>query len=59
MIEANLQVFHYFINIINILVDFKIIPKTILIKLIDKVEVFEDKPNRTKIVKVHYKFPSP
>jgi hypothetical protein len=24
MIEANLQVFHYFINIINILVDFKI-----------------------------------
>ena len=41
------------------IVDFKIIPKTILVKLIEKVEVFEDKPNKTKSVKVHYKFPSP
>ena len=46
-------------KILEQIVDFKAIPKTILVKLIDKVEVFEDKPNRTKSVKVHYKFPSP
>lgn len=48
-----------FDKLLEELVEFKVIPKTILIKLIDKVEVFEDKPNRTKSVKIHYKFPSP
>lgn len=46
-------------KILEEIVDLKVIPKTILVKLIDKVEVFEDKPNKTKSVKVHYKFPSP
>jgi len=48
-----------FDKLLDDLVSLKVIPKTILIKLIDKVEIFEDKPNRTKSVKVHYKFPRP
>lgn len=48
-----------FDKLLDELANLKVIPKTILIKLIDKVEVFEDKPNRTKSVKIHYKFPSP
>ena len=46
-------------KLIDEIADLKIIPKTILVKLIDKVEVFEDKANKTKSIKVYYKFPKP
>ena len=40
-----------YIDILEKIVDFEIVPKNILINLIDKVEIFQD-----KTVKIHYKF---
>ena len=43
-----------FYNMLEQITSFKVVPKEILIKLIDKVEIFQD-----KTVKIHYKFSRP
>lgn len=43
-----------FCNLLEQIINFEIIPKQILVKLIDKIEIFKDKS-----IKIHYKFPRP
>ena len=43
-----------FCNLLEQIINFEVIPKQILVKLIDKIEIFKDKS-----VKIHYKFPRP
>ena len=43
-----------FYALLEEITNFKIVPKQILVKLIDKIEVFQDKN-----IKIHYKFSRP
>ena len=43
-----------FCNLLEKIINFEVMPKQILVKLIDKIEIFKDKS-----IKIHYKFPRP
>lgn len=55
-LKANNQVRDekYFLELLEQLVDFKQVPKQILVNLIEKIEIFQD-----RTVKIHYKFSKP
>lgn len=55
-LKANNQVRDekHFLELLEQLVDFKQVPKQILVSLIEKIEIFQD-----RTVKIHYKFSKP